>query len=257
MPTKVTVFNKNLRNRLYFWDVNFFYCTYIDNGIAFLSEEEAHHCARVLRKKTGDNLYLLDGKGGKYKGIIEEASKKKVSVRITEQLTSPATGTPNVHIAIGPTKNISRLEWFLEKATEIGVSTITPILCEHAERKVIKPERLNKILISAMKQSTQAVLPELRPMVKLKEFVAQNNGDNKFIAWVESDQQTALQHNYPIGKDVCIMIGPEGGFSPQEVEWAQQNDFKAVSLGSSRLRTETAGIVACHTIALLNHQPNK
>ena len=154
---------------------------------------------------------------------------------------------------VAPTKNISRFEWFLEKATEIGVDEITPILCQRSERKVVKPERLEKIILSAAKQSKNTILPSLNPLIKLSAFFKKETLEStqKFIAHSEKDNEVHLLEKYQANQDVIILIGPEGDFSATEIKNSFENGFAPISLGSSRLRTETAGIVACHTINLL------
>ncbi|MEN8116270.1 MAG: RsmE family RNA methyltransferase, partial [Bacteroidota bacterium] len=156
------------------------------------------------------------------------------------------------HIVIAPTKNIDRFEWFLEKCTEIGIDEITPILSEHSERKVIKPGRLEKIVVSAMKQSVKAYLPKLNELTSFNDLVKTSDAPAKFIAHCNGGEKPHLKNNIEPGKNVLILIGPEGDFSPAEVELAKENGFKEISLGTSRLRTETAGVVACHIVNLIN-----
>jgi 16S rRNA (uracil1498-N3)-methyltransferase len=160
-------------------------------------------------------------------------------------------------MAVAPTKNIDRFEWFLEKATEIGVDEITPLFCEHSEREIVKLQRLEKVLVSAMKQSLKAWLPILHPPVKFNEFVSKERKGQKFIGYCETGIESALSTIYIPGNDTVILIGPEGDFSKHEVDHATKSGFLPVSLGSSRLRTETAGIVACHSIGILNSLSNR
>ena len=234
--------------------MNLFYTTQIEGNLAILPTEEARHCVQVLRKKPGDPIRFIDGKGNVYSGNILEVSKKRCSVRIVDSHREANLPAVAIHIAIAPTKNISRMEWFLEKATEIGISEITPIWCDHSERSRLRVDRLEKIILSATKQSLKAWLPRLNPPVKFKDFLAElpDNGAQRCIAYCNDDERELLKDCYKSGKDVLIMIGPEGDFSPQEVLLALEKDFTGVSLGKSRLRTETAGIVACHTLNLLN-----
>lgn len=235
-----------------------FYTTHIEKNTAYLPEEEARHCVQVLRKKIGDSLYFVDGKGGYYEGQITETGKKRCIIEIEKHLPHFQQRHHRLHIAIAPTKNINRLEWFLEKSTEIGIDTITPILCQRSERKKVRLDRLEKILVSAMKQSVKAYLPQLQPLVRFKEWIKSLNlpsPTQKFIAHCDAAfEKLPLKDNYEVGKDVCILIGPEGDFSPEEIQLVMQHGFSGVSLGQSRLRTETAGIVACHTINLLNER---
>lgn len=231
-----------------------FYTTTIQDGAIVLTEEEARHCSQVLRKQAGDVITVVDGSGTFYTGELLEIRKKQVLAKIIKSWPDPNILPYHLHIAIAPTKNISRLEWFLEKATEIGIHTITPILCAHSERKVVRLDRLEKILVAAMKQSLKAQLPQLKPLIKLKDFLTQDWSDDqqKYIAYCGAGDKVLLKHNYQPRQNVCILIGPEGDFSPEEFTLAQENGFSGLSLGQQRLRTETAGIVACHSIYFLN-----
>ena len=230
-----------------------FYTTHIDDQMAFLAGEEAKHCVQVLRHRVGDEINLMDGLGGNYLGSIIEASKNKVSLRILSQHQTYPTRKAKLHLAVAPTKNISRFEWFLEKATEIGIDEITPILCQRSERKVVKPIRLEKIILAAAKQSKNTVLPILNPLTKLSAFFKKEMADSpqKFIAHCEEDNEIHLMEKYKADRDVIILIGPEGDFSPMEIKTSFENGYAPISLGASRLRTETAGMVACHTVNLL------
>lgn len=214
-----------------------------------LSKEESKHATKVLRKKEGDILNFTDGKGGFYKAEITIADTKKCRLQIISSEQKPKQHNYHLHIAIAPTKNMDRYEWFLEKATEIGIDEITPIMCDHSERKVLKTERCNRILLSAMKQSLKFHLPKLNKAITLKDFLKQDFEGNKYIAHCEDEEKTELRKEEKANK-TTVLIGPEGDFSPAEIEIALQNQFKAVSLGNSRLRTETAGLVAVNTINL-------
>ena len=228
-----------------------FFSEKIEDNLAFFTEEEARH-THVLRKKIGDILDFVDGKGSIYKGEIIDISKKQCTLSILEHTPSYNERKFRLHIAIAPTKNINRFEWFLEKATEIGIEQITPLLCDRSERKKIRTDRLNKILLSAMKQSIKASLPQLNELTDFRDFIQTQNSDSKFIAYCNDDDLKNLKEEYSNGENVTILIGPEGDFSQKEVELAIQNGFRGISLGKSRLRTETAGIVACHTISICN-----
>jgi len=212
-----------------------------------LSAEESKHATKVLRKKEGDILNFTDGKGAFYKAEITVADTRKCRLEIVSSEQKPKQHNYYLHIAIAPTKNMNRYEWFLEKATEIGIDEITPIICSHSERKVIKTERCNRILLSAMKQSLKFHLPKLNEAISLKDFLKQDFKGNKYIAHCEDGKKVALRTEDKVAK-TTILIGPEGDFSTKEIDMALQNQYKAVSLGTSRLRTETAGIVAIHTI---------
>ena len=214
-----------------------------------LTDEESKHAIKVLRKKEGDMLNFTDGKGNLYIGEVTIADSKRTSVRIVKSEQKPKQHNYYLHIAIAPTKNMYRFEWFLEKSTEIGIDEITPIICRRSERKVLKTERCNRILLSAMKQSLKLHLPKLNEVVTLKTFLKQDFEGKKYMAHCEKNEKAALK-DAEIKGNTIILIGPEGDFSPSEIEMALQNQFKAVSLGTSRLRTETAGIVAAHTIKI-------
>jgi len=228
-----------------------FFTKNINDNIAVFSQEDARHI-QVLRKKIGDQLSFVDGVGGMYTGEIIDIGKKQCTLSIIQHTPSYNLRNVHLHIGIAPTKNIARLEWFLEKATEIGVEEITPLLCEHSERKKIRIDRLNKILISAMKQSVKAYLPKLNELTKFDQFFQNENQGSKFIAYCNDDNLNHLKTEYSSPENVTILIGPEGDFSQKEIELALQNNYTGVSLGKSRLRTETAGVVACHTVAILN-----
>ena len=216
-----------------------------------LSEDESKHAIRVLRLGEMDLVSLIDGKGNQYVGRVVSTHVKRCTLAIE-------TGTPHpplpygLHIACAPTKNIDRFEWFLEKATEIGISRITPLLCKRSERKHIKPERLEKILVSAMKQSLRAHLPILDPLTSFTDFVNSELSGERFIAHCEEGAKPSLQSSISPQQNGIILIGPEGDFSPEEIALAESNDFRPISLGKSRLRTETAALVACHTLSLIN-----
>jgi 16S rRNA (uracil1498-N3)-methyltransferase len=215
------------------------------------SKEESRHIVKVLRKNEGDLLYITNGNGWCFKAQIEQVNLKRCIAKVMESvLEKPAIY--NLHLAVAPTKMNDRYEWFLEKATEIGVNSITPIICDHSERKVIKTERFEKILKSAMKQSLRYYLPKLNSAVSFSKFVIQEFDGQKFIAHCEETNKTSLKSNLKRAKDITILIGPEGDFSVKEIEMALQHDFIPVTLGSSRLRTETAAIAACHSVAFIN-----
>ncbi|SHE51949.1 16S rRNA (uracil(1498)-N(3))-methyltransferase [Dysgonomonas macrotermitis] len=217
-----------------------------------LPQDESAHCVRVLRKKEGDYIYITDGKGCFFDAEIVEAHQKHCIVNIVRTIEEPKPWTNNLHIAFAPTKNLDRVEWFTEKATEIGVDRFTPLLCRYSERKEIKLSRIEKILVSAMKQSQKAFLPQLDEMIPFSQFVKQPFDGQKFIAHCYPQEKKLLKDIYKPGGNVLILIGPEGDFSEQEVGLALDNGFEAISLGNSRLRTETAALVACNTIQIIN-----
>ncbi len=232
--------------------MNLFYSPNIIEPVTTLTEEESKHIIRVLRKSTGDTVFFTDGMGYNYKCTIIDANPKRCVIEIIEKSKGKDNRDYQIHIAIAPTKNIARFEWFLEKSTEIGIDTITPIICYHSERKEVKIDRLNKVITSAMKQSLKSHHPILHDKTKFSDLIKKTFDGQKFIAYIDKDVTLELSKAYNPGQDVIILIGPEGDFSPEEVEAAKSIGFIPVSLGKSRLRTETAGVVACHTISLLN-----
>ncbi len=217
-----------------------------------LPEEEAQHCTRVLRLAAGDEITLTDGKGNFYQAEITAASHKRCLVSIKETIFQEPLWNCHLHIAMAPTKNMDRTEWFAEKATEIGFDELTFLNCRFSERKVIKAERIEKILVSAIKQSLKARLPKLNEMTDFGKFVRQEFKGQKFIAHCYEDEKPLLKDIVNKGEDALVLIGPEGDFSAEEVQTAIDNGFTPVSLGKSRLRTETAALVACHILNLTN-----
>ncbi len=229
------------------------YFTYkIESDFAFLDEEEYIHVVKTLRKKQGDRLELMDGKGFYYGAEITEIGKKEVKLRILSSREIPLNWDFDLQLAVAPTKNIDRTEWMLEKCVEIGINSFSPILCRHSERKQIRTDRLEKIALAAAKQSQKSVLPKISELTDFGKFVRESKADQKFIAHCQSTELAELKNAfvYSPGTSVLVLIGPEGDFSPDEVALAISHGFKAVSLGKSRLRTETAGLVACHTLQL-------
>jgi 16S rRNA (uracil1498-N3)-methyltransferase len=227
-----------------------FYQPDIDLGSLHLSEDESRHVVRVLRSTTGDILELTNGKGSLCKIRITNADPHKCLFEIVEREESKRKSFA-IHIAIAPTKNADRIEWFVEKSVEIGINKISFMLCKTSERKSINMERVEKIAISAMKQSGQYWLPELIGMCPLKEIVA-TPASQKFIAYVDSSNPNHLKSIAKPNQDYLILIGPEGDFSKDELLMAEQAGFSKVSLGANRLRTETAGVAACHILNLIN-----
>ncbi|MGJ1192749.1 16S rRNA (uracil(1498)-N(3))-methyltransferase [Sphingobacterium siyangense] len=221
-----------------------------------LSEEESKHAIRVLRMDTGDRLQLIDGRGGLYEAqIIDPHPKRTVLtiLNVEEEFQQPKY---HLHIAVGPTKNIDRIEWFLEKATEVGIQEITPVICEHSERKEVKLDRLNKVVVAAMKQSLKAYLPKLNPAVSFKQFLREipKEGVQKAIAHCVDAEKKYLNQVLEPAQHYIILIGPEGDFSEEEIDLALQMGFHPISLGEARLRTETAALAACMEVSLLNRQ---
>ena len=229
-----------------------------------LPEEEAQHAVRVLRMELGDEMMLMDGEGTFYRAVVTEATKKRCFYRIEETLPQERQWQPHLHLAMAPTKNMDRTEWFAEKATEIGFDELTFLRCQWSERTVIKTERIEKILVSAMKQSHKAWKPVLNEMTDFKAFLqemeerekAGGKPMQKFIChcYEEEDlgEKVALKDAVRGGEDVLVLVGPEGDFSIDEVKMAVAKGFQSVSLGKSRLRTETAALVAVHIMNLVN-----
>ncbi|HJV78302.1 MAG TPA: 16S rRNA (uracil(1498)-N(3))-methyltransferase [Paludibacter sp.] len=217
-----------------------------------LPEEESQHAVKVLRLQAGDAITVVDGVGGFYNARITNPHHKHCAFEVIEALLEFGKRDYKLHIAIAPTKNIERLEWFIEKATEIGIDEITPIICRFSERKIVKEERLEKIIVSAAKQSLKAYFPKLNSLCTFDELMKNHQASQKFIAHCYEEDKKLLQNEIQKSSDVLILIGPEGDFSKEEVQKAISLGFIPVSLGNSRLRTETAGVVACHTAAIVN-----
>lgn len=218
---------------------------------AIFSKEESRHIYKVLRKKSGDAIQITNGKGSLFSGVIETIGSHICEValdKVTQQPSLPY----KLHMAVAPTKMNDRFEWFLEKATEIGVTEITPILCDHSERKNIKLERFQKIIIAAMKQSLRTTVPLLHPLSSIEDFLLHHSPSNGFIAHCHQAPKKNFSTLIKPKSDTTLLIGPEGDFSKNEIEMAIANNYKPVTLGNMRLRTETAAIVGCHTIALVN-----
>ena len=227
-----------------------FYQPDIDLGLLYLSEDESRHVVRVLRSENGDELDLTNGKGGFFKIRITKADPHKCLFEIVERKNIPKRSY-SIHIAIAPTKNADRMEWFVEKAVELGIDKISFMLCKTSERKSINMERVEKIAISAMKQSGQCWLPELTAMRPFKELLTTVCSE-KFIAYVDQSNPHHLKSLAISSQDYLVLIGPEGDFSKEELQSAEKTGFLKVSLGSNRLRTETAGVATCHILNLVN-----
>ena len=216
----------------------------------FLSPEETRHATKVLRLQIGSEIQLLDGKGGIYQGSIVLLKGKQCEVKILQVTQQAPPREKRIHIALAPTKSMDRTEWFVEKAVEIGVDEISFIQTRYSERKVLKLERIEKIAIAAMKQSGNAYLPKINGLTPIKEVIPNIQESDKFIAYVPTPHTQQLATAFA-QQATCVFVGPEGGFSEEEVQLAALNGFQSVSLGKSRLRTETAGVAACHTLNLM------
>lgn len=222
-----------------------------DDATFFFDKEESKHIIKVLRKKEGDKIFITNGLGYLFESEIILASEKKCEVKIIKE-SYKQPDSFYTHIAVAPTKMNDRLEWFLEKATEIGIHEITPIICDHSERKVYKIDRAEKIIQAAMKQSLHYYLPKINEPVLFSQFVRSNIDGQRFIAHCEETDKKSFQKAIAKNEKATLLIGPEGDFSTKEINLAIANHFIPVTLGNTRLRTETAALVACHTLALLN-----
>jgi len=239
--------------------LNLFYTPDISGNLYSLNEEESRHCQKVLRLREGDPVHLTDGRGTLFAARITDLQSRRVTVEVVSRQDGFGQRDYSLHLAVAPTKNIDRFEWFLEKATEIGVDEITPLICDHSERRHLRTDRLEKVITAAVKQSLKAYHPKLNEPVLLEKFLAfrpprilaNHLPENKFMAYI-TPGVPLLKQLYQKGADAVILIGPEGDFSPDEVEAATSSGYQVISLGKSRLRTETAAIAACHTIELLN-----
>jgi 16S rRNA (uracil1498-N3)-methyltransferase len=231
-----------------------FYNPRLDNSASqfTFSEEESKHIVKVLRKKEDDILHITNGKGYLFEAKIIDVSPKKCKAEIIDT-DKKHQKMYWLHLVVAPTKMNDRFEWFLEKATEIGVNEITPIICENSERKVIKLERMQKVVQSAMKQSLQTFLPKLNEPISYKKFITQEHKGLLFVAHCEDEEKLDLKRRVAADKDVTVLIGPEGDFSKSEIKQAYESGFLPVSLGENRLRTETAAIVACTTVNMINN----
>ena len=223
--------------------MNVFYIPNATEGLTTLSEDESKHCVKVLRMTEGERFCVTNGEGFLFDAELVEALPKRATVNLTNQRKGYDHWGFNLEIAIAPTKLNERTEWFLEKATEIGIDRVRLFTSYHSERRAANVERFQKVMVAAMKQSIKSRLPKVEDLVAFDKLVKQPFEGQKFIAWIDDDKK---------GENVLVLIGPEGDFSPEEVALAKENGFVPCSLGEARLRTETAAIVACHTIQLIN-----
>lgn len=217
-----------------------------------LPESDSRHAVRVLRMREGDELQVIDGHGNAYRCRLADAHPKHASVEILSVSPMPLPWSQQLAVAVAPTKHMDRMEWLVEKMTEVGVNTIIPLLCDRSERREIKTERLEKIAVAAMKQSLKATLPTVMPMTPLREVAAMMPGAQRLMAYCDPDiPRRDFTQVYRPGLDTLILIGPEGDFSPQEIRLALDSGFSPVTLGNNRLRTETAALYAlsaCHIL---------
>ncbi|MBN2615509.1 MAG: 16S rRNA (uracil(1498)-N(3))-methyltransferase [Bacteroidales bacterium] len=230
-----------------------FYCTDIVEPAFDLNSEESGHIVRVLRMKPGDEVDFTNGKGMLFHCVLTHDNPKACRFEILSSEPGKDKRNFQLHLAVAPTKNISRYEWFLEKATEMGVDRITPFYGKHSERKVIKTDRLKRVITAALKQSLKTVHPVLDEGVSFTQLINQPFEGQKFIAYIDDGVTLELSKAYTPGENALVLIGPEGGFHSDEAAAAKTAGFVPVKLGPFRLRTETAAIAACHTIQLLNY----
>lgn len=232
--------------------MNVFYLPDADLGLVTMPEDESKHCVKVLRMTEGETFCVTNGKGFLFDAELVEALPKRATVNLTNKRKGYDHWGFNLEVAIAPTKLNERTEWFLEKATEIGIDKVRLFTSFHSERRAANVERFEKVMVAAMKQSIKSRLPVIEDIVSFEKLVKQPFEGQKIIAWIDDDVTETLCDVYKKGGNALVLIGPEGDFSPEEVALARENGFVPVSLGDARLRTETAALVACHTVQLIN-----
>lgn len=230
--------------------MNLFHVPDLHSELLELPEEEAHHATHVLRLKVGDRIGLLDGRGTRAEADLLEANKRRVVVRIVERSVHAPERKARIHIAVAPTKQIDRIEWFVEKAVELGVDRITPLLSKRSERSRLRTDRLQRVAISAMKQSQRSWLPQLDEPLTLVALLKEELPAQRFFGWCEGEH-ASLMESYSADSDALVLIGPEGDFTPEEAEMLRAAGFTAVSIGHARLRTETAALAAVAWMSLV------
>ena len=231
-----------------------FYAPDLNGSTYLLSPEESKHCTRVLRKSKGDEVLLTDGRGSLFETVLIDDAKDHCVVEVTRQIENYGKRPYRVHLAVAPTKNTDRYEWFVEKATEIGIDRIVPLVCEHSERISIKTERLERLAIAAMKQSLKTLLPEIATPTSFADLMQEYAAEpsfQKLVAYCPTGEEALLSRHLRPASDVLLLIGPEGDFSEAEIRMAAQQGFLNVSLGKSRLRTETAALTALTAVHLI------
>lgn len=231
--------------------MNIFIAT-VQNNHGILTSEESWHCAKVLRKKSGDAIHVIDGQGHFFDGVLELVSEKQCTVKITKGPVQQPQRNYKLHLAIAPTKQIDRIEWMVEKAIEIGVDELSFITCKNSERTVVKNDRIIKIVESAVKQSLQAFIPKVNELMPVNQFFKTAQADQKLIAHCFETKKKNIKAIDFKQKTTCILIGPEGDFTTEEVGQAAKNNFEPISLGDNRLRSETAGLYVCQAASLLS-----
>lgn len=234
--------------------MHLFYSNQVENNKVYLDESDSRHCTRAMRLKKGDKVLVTDGKGSLFHCIIEIDGPGRVCLAIEKSQFEDIGSKPRLHVAIAPTKSMDRFETFVEKAVEIGVDEITPLVSFHSERRNVKMDRVNKIILAAMKQSMKLWHPTLNEIKPLKDFLGQDADGQKFIGYCDKFELDSFENSYQKGQNLTFLVGPEGDFSKEEFEMAKNTGFTPVSLGSHRYRTETAGIIACCLFDFLNRE---
>ncbi len=214
-----------------------------------LPPDEAHHAMHVLRLAPGIRITLVDGSGGSAEAELVEVTKRGCRIEILNFERRPAERRSTIHLAVAPTKQMDRFEWFLEKAVEIGVDRITPLITQRSERTRMRYDRARKVMVAAMKQSQRRWLPELSPITSLSEFIASSHPDQRYFGWCQGEHPSFMDR-YRADRDALVIIGPEGDLSEDEADFLMENGYQAVGIGSSRLRTETAALAACTWMSL-------
>jgi 16S rRNA (uracil1498-N3)-methyltransferase len=231
--------------------MNLYFGKLSDENKIILDNDESIHLISVHRAKIGETIQVTDGEGNLFIATVERIDKKNCSLLIQEKIISERKPY-RLHIALAPTKNIDRMEWFLEKATETGIDEISFLICRHSERREIKTDRLNRILISALKQSQKSFLPQLNPVEDFKTFITKTRNEIKLICTMNAEKSNSLKTKYKPGQSLLALIGPEGDFNPEELDLALKNNYQLISLGNSRLRTETAALNVCTIFNFIN-----
>ncbi len=231
--------------------MHLFYQPNINDGSHFLEPDESRHCIKSLRQKEGDEIQVTDGKGNLFTVKVTEADTRKCAFEVVNK-EEKVEGSYHIHIAIAPTKSLDRMEWFVEKAVEIGIDEISFILCDQSEKRFMKLERIKRKAISAMKQSLKYCLPKINALENFDKFIEQDfKNTQKFIAYVDHSIPQHLKDVTKSNQQYLVLIGPEGDFSEKEITLAKEKSFTPISLGKNRLRTETAGVAACHILNLV------
>ena len=230
----------------------FFYSDHVFGETIILPEDEAHHALKVLRKHKGDSIIAVDGEGGWYETVLETEKIQNCKLKIVDRKKEFGKSNHYIHIAMAPPKSHDRAEWFVEKAVEIGIQEISFVITQYSERSNIKMNRLKSRAVSSMKQSLKAYLPQINDMLTISDFVEICSNSEKYVGYLRDSRTNFMLKSAKPGNNYCVLIGPEGDFMPEEIDLAKSCDFQTISLGKNRLRTETAGIAACHILNIIN-----